>query len=431
MFDEIFETIQSQKLKKNNFLYPFYEKYCISNIPSLILNLFNIKLKNKSSRIKGFNEIIPKQNINKVILFILDGFGLTQFTKSQTQNDFFCSFNNKGVVFPLTSIFPSQTTNALATLNTGLTPQEHGLFEYLLYIKQTDMIINTLQFLPLTLENQDSFIKKGFTPDILFKRKTIHHTLKENDIQTFSHMYIRDAYSACSKQLCAGSEIIPSLKASDLVVNLRKKVEQTKGPAYFFVHLGNLDTIAHQYGPTSEEYSTELYQITSLLKKNLINKIDDKTSKETLLLLTSDHGELDIIPKKTTYLNHFPELIKNLRPNSQGIPISPTGSPRDVFLHLKEGKLLDTQTLLQKKIGKKAEIMKTSKAIKRGLFGIGDVGQSFSDRAGDLLILPYGNETIWFEHISGRKFTVLGHHGGLNQQEMLVPFMASKLFDLK
>ncbi len=125
-------------------------------------------------------------------------------------------------------------------------------------------------------------------------------------------MYIRDAYSACSKQLCAGSKIIPSLKASDLIINLRKTVEKLKGPAYFFVHLGNLDTIAHQYGPTSEEYSTELFQITSLIEKNLVNKINNKTSKETLLLLTSDHGEIDIIPKKTTYLNNFPELIKNL-----------------------------------------------------------------------------------------------------------------------
>jgi len=430
MYAEVLDSIQSRKTN-NNFLYPFYEKYCISNIPSLILNLFNIQLKNKNSNIQGFNEFIPKQNVNKIILFILDGFGLNQFEKNRTKNDFFSTFNQKGVVFPLTSIFPSQTTNALATLNTGLTPQEHGLFEYLLYLKKTDMIINTLHFLPTTLSNQDSFIKKGFNPNILFKGKTLHHRLKENDVQTFSHMYIRDAYSACSKQLCAGSKIIPSLKASDLIINLRKTVEKVKGPAYFFVHLGNLDTIAHQYGPTSEEYSTELFQLISLLKKNLVNKIDNKTSKETLLLLTSDHGELEIIPKKTTYLNNFPEVLKNLQPNTQGIPISPTGSPRDIFLHLKQQKLLETQNFLEKKIGKKAKIIETSKALKEGLFGIGKVSKSFSERAGNLLILPYDNETIWFEHSKGRRFTLLGHHGGLNQNEMLVPFMASNICDLK
>ncbi len=172
MYEEVLNSIQSNKIN-NNFLYPFYEKYCISNIPSLILNLFNIQLKNKKSNIRGFNELIPKQNVNKIILFILDGFGLNQFEKNRTKNDFFSTFNRKGAVFPLTSIFPSQTTNALATLNTGLTPQEHGLFEYLLYLKKTDMIINTLHFLPATLSNQDYFIKKGFNPNILFKGKTL------------------------------------------------------------------------------------------------------------------------------------------------------------------------------------------------------------------------------------------------------------------
>ncbi len=189
MYDKVLDSIQSQKIK-NNFLYPFYEKYCISNIPSLILNLFNIQLKNKNPSIQGFNELIPKQNVNKIILFILDGFGLNQYEKNRTRNDFFSTFNRKGVVFPLTSIFPSQTTNALATLNTGLTPQEHGLFEYLLYLKKTDMIINTLHFLPTTLSNQDSFIKKGFNTNILFKGKTLHHRLKEEWYPNFfSYVY--------------------------------------------------------------------------------------------------------------------------------------------------------------------------------------------------------------------------------------------------
>ena len=127
----------------------------------------------------------------------------------------------------------------------------------------------------------------------------------------------------------------------------------------------------------------------------------------------------------------FPEVLKNLQPNTQGIPISPTGSPRDIFLHLKQQKLLETQNFLEKKIGKKAKIIETSKALKEGLFGIGKVSKSFSERAGNLLILPYGNETIWFEHSKGRRFTLLGHHGGLNQNEMLVPFMASNICDLK
>ena len=80
---------------------------------------------------------------------------------------------------------------------------------------------------------------------------------------------------------------------------------------------------------------------------------------------------------------------------------------------------------------KKAEIMETTSAIKKELFGIGKINKKFLERTGNLLILPYDNETIWFEHFKGLKFGSIGHHGGLNQNEMLIPFMASKCHDLK
>jgi hypothetical protein len=47
------------------------------------------------------------------------------------------------------------------------------------------------------------------------------------------------------------------------------------------------------------------------------------------------------------------------------------------------------------------------------------------------MILPYGNETVWFEFFEGRKLNLRGHHGGLSREEMLVPFGMAKLSDLK
>lgn len=148
-------------------------------------------------------------------------------------------------------------------------------------------------------------------------------------------------------------------------------------------------------------------------------------------MLTSDHGELDVIPEKTTYLNQFPDLIKNLQCNKRGIPILPTGSPRDIFLHVKKEKLLDTQQILTQSLEKKAKIVKADTAINDRLFGIGNIRKTFLQRVGDILVLPYDNETIWFEHFKDIKFASLGHHGGLSQNEMLVPFMLTKLSDLK
>ena len=122
------------------------------------------------------------------------------------------------------------------------------------------------------------FRQKNYSSDLLYKGDTIYDILNKHDIKSFGHMYIRDAYSSCSKVFFKGSTIIPSLKSSDLIITLRKKIEKTKGPTYHFTHLGNLDTIAHEYGPQSEEYFTELSQIVSLLKNSFICKMDKKSS---------------------------------------------------------------------------------------------------------------------------------------------------------
>jgi hypothetical protein len=55
----------------------------------------------------------------------------------------------------------------------------------------------------------------------------------------------------------------------------------------------------------------------------------------------------------------------------------------------------------------------------------------FLDRAGNLLILPYRNETVWFEHFPDIKYNPVGQHGGLNEEEMLVPLAVTKLNNLK
>ena len=158
MVDEVLESILNQQAK-NDFIYPFYERYCISNIPTLILDFFNIKQKN-TSNIPGLDRSLKEKSVNKIILFILDGFGLNQLTHYKKKRSFFDNFTKKAWFFPLTSIYPSQTTNAIATLNTGLTPQEHGLFEYFIYMKKPDMIINTLRFEPMNLDSRKLFTKK-------------------------------------------------------------------------------------------------------------------------------------------------------------------------------------------------------------------------------------------------------------------------------
>ena len=418
-----------EKKINGNFVYPQYNNSCISEIPNTILNLFEAR--NEKTKAHSKNMTWP-EGINKVVLLVIDGFGFKQFLNHLKENRFLSNLTYQGEVYPLTSVFPSQTTNALTTLNTGLTPQEHGLFEYFVYLKNIG-VVNALQFERLGSKLQDKLINKGFDPSILLlHNKTIHNTLKQKGIDTFTHVNTLNAFNVLSRLIFNGSKIIPSIKSSDTVVRLRKNIEENRGKsAYFFVHLDSLDTISHEYGPDSYEYSAELSSITYLLNRELVQKLEPKTAKETLLLVTADHGGLKIDPRNTTYLNCLPKAILNLKVDKNQKTIMPIGGPRELFLHIKEEKLAETKEWLAQKIGFKAQIIETKEAAENGLFGLGNPGLEIFERTGNLMILPYGKETVWYENSEGNKISFLGQHGGLHEEEMLVPFAISKLSNLK
>jgi len=163
----------------------------------------------------------------------------------------------------------------------------------------------------------------------------------------------------------------------------------------------------------------------------LVDKIDPQIAKETLLLVTADHGSVNVNPAETTYLNYLPKTLLNLKNGPDRKPIMPTGSPREVFLHIKENKLQENKEWLTHKMSGKAQVMETAEAVEFGLFGSGAPSQKVLDRLGNLMILPSGNGTVWFESPGSCKPNYLGQHGGLSSQEMLVPFGAVSLNSLK
>jgi len=426
----VLQQIHTTTKKENtHFTYPQYQGSCISNIPDLLKEIFEIN-NNKSPKnlYKHAAEKVCLEQNKKVVLIIIDGFGYSQFLKQYKKDQFLTNLTNKGIVRPLTSVFPSQTTNALTTLNTGLTPQEHGLFEYFIYLKNIGLI-NSLKFERVN-STKKTLTEEGVKlSNLLLKGKTIHDTLSENEIKTFTHINLTNAFSACSKTIFHGSTIMPALKISDQITGLRKNLEENKDKtAYFFVHIDTPDTIAHKYGPNSDQYYNEISNITYLLNRELIQKLDPKTAKNTLLLLTADHGLVDVDTEKTVYL---PKTALHMQTEKNQEPIAPTGSYREIFLHIEEKKLAETKQWLLKKIGDKAQIIETQEAIEKDLFGVGNVSEGFFERTGNLLILPYGNETIWFKGPQEREINYLGQHGGLSRQEMLVPFAAANLRNLK
>jgi hypothetical protein len=427
--DELEQTIVESQ-QRGEFIYPFYPKYCFSNIPSTILDLFGIQTRRPRLPPELYENAGYLEDASKIVLLVIDAFGYHQWLRSYRDYSFFDTLSQKGILLPLTSVFPSTTAAALTTLNTGLTPQEHAVHEWYVYLKEIDMIIKTLPFTPLGGEGQDELLALGIDPTILYEGNTVYQTLAHEGVQSFTLVKASYAHSCYSTLIHQGSTIIPFFNHADLVVRLRKLLEDEEGPAYIYAYVDDLDIIEHIYGPYTDEYSSQLSLLSYALQGEFLGKLEKRAAQDTLLLVTSDHGQVNIAPNETIYLNNFPELEQAFLKGTKGNRVLPTGSARDVFLHVEADKRGDMQWFLSDKLAGKAQVMSTKEAIELELFGMGKPSKEFFDRVGDLLILPYNNHTVWYEHVKGKKLHFLGYHGGLTKEEMLVPFALARLSEL-
>jgi predicted AlkP superfamily pyrophosphatase or phosphodiesterase len=412
-------------------LYPCYQSYCLSQVPSAAADLVGIPQPGHALVRLIRETIAPHQQPLKVVVLLIDGFGWHQWLQYAEHYDFFTRVTARGTVAPITTVFPSTTAAALTTIHSGLTPQEHGLPEWWIYFDELDTIAASLPFTPLGGGGRDKLLEAGVKPSILFRGKTIYQRLASAQVPSYT--MIRDIYahSAYSSVVHKGSVTVPFINASDLLVNLRRKLAEVSGPAYFFVYWDAVDAIAHTYGPHTEHYHAELAGFSYLLQRELIERLPPQVAADTLLLITADHGHINVAPHQTLYLNRYPRLMRSLDTSPSGRPILPWGSPRDVFLRVKEERLFETADWLTKRLAGKATVMTSPEALQRQLFGVGKLHRQFKRRIGNLLILPTHDQLIWFEHVKGRKFRLRGMHGGLRPEEMLIPFAAINLASLQ
>jgi len=100
----------------------------------------------------------------------------------------------------------------------------------------------------------------------------------------------------------------------------------------------------------------------------------------------------------------------------------PAGSARDMFLHIKDDLLDEAQHFLSTRLEGKANVVKVQDLIEDGHFGP-TISPEFRARVGNLVILPYRGEAVWWFVKDKFEQKFYGHHGGLTPQEMEIPLL--------
>jgi hypothetical protein len=204
----------------------------------------------------------------------------------------------------------------------------------------------------------------------------------------------------------------------EALVNLGQLIERQQRRTYYFLYVDTIDTICHRYGPESPHTAAEIEAFLAIMEQVFHAQLAG-TQRRTLFLLTADHGQIAINPATTIYLNQrFPELLPYFATNRDGRPRAPAGSSRDMFLHIQNAYLEQAQAFLQQALAGQAEIYRVRDLIDQGFFGTTSPSAAFMSRVGNLVILPYAHETVWWYEKGRFEQKFYGSHGGLAREEM-------------
>ena len=380
------------------FIKPQYDEGGFAGIPERIKNAF------------------ASGEYDAVILFLVDGFGWRFFERFQDV-PFLRRIARHGRVEKLTSQFPSTTAAHLTTIHTGWNVGQSGVHEWIYYEPLVDAIIAPLLFSYSGLWERDSLKNSGVQPSLLYPRGVFYPDLKQLGVQPFV-FGIRDyTPSTYSSVVMDGAELRSFKTLSEALINVGNLLGQQTQPTYIYLYFDRIDMLAHDYGPASPQAEAEI-ETFLLMMEYYFERVFK--GKRILFLMTADHGQVEVDPKTTIFLNTNPQFAgmeRFLKTNRKGQLLVPAGSPRDMFLYIKDDMLEEAQYFLAPRLEGKADVIRTKFLIENGFFGA-EVSSRFRERAGNLVILPYRYESVWWYEKGKFEQRFYGHHGGLTPQEM-------------
>jgi predicted AlkP superfamily pyrophosphatase or phosphodiesterase len=362
-------------------------------------------------------EAFASGQYDAVVLFMIDGFGWRFFERFQ-EAAFLQRIARRGTIEKLTSQFPSTTAAHLTTLHSGLPVGVSGIYEWYVYEPAVDQIVAPMLFSYSGTRERDTLRAAKVDPSLLYPRGRFYPELKQMGVAPYVYG-IRDyTPSTYSRMAMAGAEVLRFNTLSEALINMGLLLEKQTKPSYIHFYFDKIDSICHEYGPDTPQADAEIESFLLLMEHYFERVFLGK--KKVLFLMTADHGQCEVDPKTTIYLNtepRFKGVERYLKKNRKEQLLVPAGSARDMFLFVQEELLEEAQAFLAPRLEGKADVVPVESLIADGYFGE-EISSRFRERVGNLVILPYRYESVWWYEKDRFEQRFYGHHGGLTPQEM-------------
>jgi hypothetical protein len=303
------------------------------------------------------------------------------------------------------TVFPSTTAAAIASFATGLMPGAHGLMGYRVPDRRNDRVVNQLSGW------DDLMVPEEWQP-----HPTVFDQALERGVRAAAVGGTRYATSGFTRAVLRGAEYRAGATVADRFAEAMRIVQE--GPALVYVYVSELDQIAHAHGWESDRWISALESLDAE-----VAAFERRMPRGVGLLVTADHGMVDVPAHRHVFVDVRPELLDGVRhvagePRCLGLVLDPAVDDAG------RSALLDGWRGAE---GSRAWVLSGDEAVAAGLYG--DVDPRNRDRIADILIAARSGVAYYDRREADRRGeSMIGQHGSMTDDETRIPLIRMGVF---
>ncbi|MDP9791947.1 hypothetical protein J2S43_000459 [Catenuloplanes nepalensis] len=343
----------------------------------------------------GLQEQLP--GVRRIAVLLVDGFGTFQLPAASAIGGTIAdlSAGRLGRHTQLTSGFPSTTPASLVTLGTGAPPGEHGVLGISLHVPGTDRVLQLLHW--------------GDDPDpvTFVPVPTQLSRASAAGVRTTSVTRPEFFGSGLTTAANRGGAFRGASDVDELVTEILGALADGEPPVLVSGYFRDLDKAGHQSGLTSPEWAAAAVAVDAL-----ITRLADGLPGDAALLVTADHGQIDVPEDRRYDLDADPRLSAGVR--------FVAGESRVRYLHVEPGAADDVIAAWRAVLGPDADVVPRAEAVAAGWFG--PVAEAHLARVGDVVVTMRDRAIVLATaHEPPAVSRLIAFHGANTAAEMSVP----------
>ncbi|MFK3982099.1 alkaline phosphatase family protein [Micromonospora sp. NPDC050397] len=346
----------------------------------------------------------PLSGVRRVAVLLVDGLGWYQVPTAARYAPVLADLAAR-TARPLTSGFPSTTPTSVVSLGTGAAPGAHGVLGFRVNVPGTDRVLTHINWSGPTADPR--------SPDPEPRRWQPLPTQLElaRAAGVTVTVVSRPEYAGSGLTLAAnsGGDYRGAAGVDALATEMLAALTAGPGPALVSGYHPDLDQRGHLTGVDSAGWRDAARDLDRLLDRLVAGLPADAA-----LLVTADHGQLNVPPDRRFDLDLDPRLRAGVRVVA--------GEPRVRYLHTEPGAVDDVLAAWTEVLGPAAWVASRAEAVGAGWFG--PVPEAHLSRIGDVVVCCRESYVVLASRTDAPlEAKLVGYHGSWTATEMTIPLL--------